>query len=132
MRQGASADKLQSRATTYPTPSLLLVPAMLTRAHSLPTLTVKKRSKIPTWSLSCVRLCAWGRNGFSDVLRILDQVISNLRQLAPHDDVDINNVTLRYALDVTGLVGFAKDFGTARSFSDAGTDELFTIIQDCE
>ena len=41
----------------------------------------------------------------------------------------MNNVTLRISLDVTGIVGFAKDFKTCSSFKDAGTDELFTIIQ---
>ena len=29
----------------------------------------------------------------------------------------------------TGIVGFAKDFETTASFSDAGTDEIFTLIQ---
>ena len=28
-----------------------------------------------------------------------------------------------------GVVGFGTDFGTTASFSDAGTDELFSIIQ---
>ncbi len=44
-------------------------------------------------------------------------------------ELDMNNVTLRIALDVTGMVGFAKDFRTCASFKDSGTDELFTIIQ---
>ena len=49
--------------------------------------------------------------------------------MPPGAEVDMNNVTLRISLDVTGLVGFAKDFETCASFSDSGTDELFTIIQ---
>lgn len=69
------------------------------------------------------------RNGFPEVVRILDQVVGNLGALAPGEEVDVNNVTLRLALDITGLVGFAKDFGTTRSFSDSGTDELFFILQ---
>ncbi len=52
--------------------------------------------------------------------------------MPPGAEVDMNNVTLRISLDVTGLVGFAKDFETCASFSDSGTDELFTIIQKSE
>ena len=52
--------------------------------------------------------------------------------MPPGAEVDMNNVTLRISLDVTGLVGFAKDFQTCASFSDSGTDELFTIIQKSE
>jgi hypothetical protein len=39
---------------------------------------------------------------------------------------------LRFAMDVTGIFIFAKDFGTARSFDDSSTDELFTIMKHCE
>jgi hypothetical protein len=63
------------------------------------------------------------------VVKILDQIVANILALPPEEELDVNNVTLRLALDITGLVGFAKDFGTTRSFSDAGTDELFYILQ---
>jgi hypothetical protein len=69
------------------------------------------------------------RNGFPNVVQILDQIVGNLQRVGSQEDVDVNNVTLRLAMDVTGLVGFAKDFGTTRTFSDTGTDELFTLIQ---
>ncbi|BDA50154.1 Cytochrome P450 3A13 [Coccomyxa sp. Obi] len=69
------------------------------------------------------------KNGFPDVVKILDQIVDNMLKLAPGEELDINNVTLRFAMDVTGLVGFAKDYGTTRSFSDTGTDELFYILQ---
>jgi hypothetical protein len=52
--------------------------------------------------------------------------------MPPGAEVDMNNVTLRISLDVTGLVGFGKDFKTCASFSDSGTDQLFTIIQKSE
>lgn len=32
-------------------------------------------------------------------------------------------------MTLAGLVGFAKDYGTTRSFKDTGTDELFFILQ---
>ena len=57
------------------------------------------------------------------------QVVDHLKQLGPETAVDINNITMRYSMDVTGLVGFAKDFGTCRTFDDAKTDELFDILR---
>ena len=52
-----------------------------------------------------------------------------MSKLQPGTELDMNNVTLRISLDVTGLVGFAKDFQTCDTFMDAGTDELFEIIK---
>lgn len=69
------------------------------------------------------------RNGFPDVIKILTKVINNMTRLPPGSELDMNNVTLRISLDVTGLVGFAKDFQTCDTFMDAGTDELFGIIK---
>ena len=60
---------------------------------------------------------------------MLDRALGNMAGMAPGAELDMNNVTLRISLDVTGIVGFAKDFRTCASFKDAGTDELFTIIQ---
>ena len=37
--------------------------------------------------------------------------------------------TLIDLMTMAGLVGFAKDYGTTRSFKDTGTDELFFILQ---
>ena len=59
-------------------------------------------------------------------------MIGNMAGMPPGAELDMNNVTLRISLDVTGIVGFAKDFQTCRSFKDASTDELFTIIQKSE
>lgn len=72
------------------------------------------------------------RRGFPDVIRILDRVVANMAGVPPGTELDMNNVTLRISLDVTGMVGFAKDFHTCSSFKDAGTDELFAIIQKSE
>ncbi len=33
---------------------------------------------------------------------------------------------------LTGVVGFNTYFGTTKSFHDAGTDELFSILQRCK
>ena len=77
-----------------------------------------------------MRCCC--RRGFPGVLRVLDKVIDNMAGMPPGAELDMNNVTLRISLDVTGIVGFAKDFRTCASFKDAGTDELFTIIQKSE
>ena len=63
------------------------------------------------------------------MIKILTKVIGNLNKLPPGSELDMNNVTLRISLDVTGLVGFAKDFQTCDTFMDAGTDELFGIIK---
>ena len=52
-----------------------------------------------------------------------------MNKLPSGTELDMNNVTLRISLDVTGLVGFAKDFQTCDTFMDAGTDELFEIIK---
>lgn len=69
------------------------------------------------------------RNGFPEVLKMALQLVENIKQLGPGTDFDVNNITMRYAMDVTGLVGFAKDFGTCRTFDDADTDELFDILR---
>ena len=72
------------------------------------------------------------RNGFPDVIKILTKVIGNMNKLPPGSELDMNNVTLRISLDVTGLVGFAKDYQTCGTFMDVGTDELFDIIKASE
>ena len=66
------------------------------------------------------------------MLKVLDKAVDNMMGMPPGAELDMNNVTLRISLDVTGIVGFAKDFRTCSSFKDAGTDELFTIIQKSE
>ena len=63
------------------------------------------------------------------MIKILTKVIGNMNKLPSGTELDMNNVTLRISLDVTGLVGFAKDFQTCDTFMDAGTDELFEIIK---
>ena len=81
------------------------------------------------WGKIMVMLWLLCRNGFPDVIKILTKVIDNMSKLPPGTELDMNNVTLRISLDVTGLVGFAKDFQTCDTFMDAGTDELFDIIK---
>jgi cytochrome P450 len=43
-------------------------------------------------------------------------------------DVDVNNLALRYAMDVTGAVCFGVGFGTA-AFDDAHTNDLFAVLR---
>ncbi len=47
------------------------------------------------------------RNGFPDVVKILDQIVDNMLKLPPGEELDINNVTLRFAVDVTGKKGIS-------------------------
>lgn len=80
-----------------------------------------------------VAIVLWDRNGFPSVQKVLDQVLGNMRAtLAPGHEIDINNVALRLTLDINGLVGFATDFGTTRSFNDTDSDELFFILTSCK
>lgn len=37
---------------------------------------------------------------------------------------------MRFAMDITGVVGFAKDFGTSRVLADTATDGLFEVLRD--
>lgn len=61
----------------------------------------------------------------------IHEVMDKLHELGPKTDIDINNITMRFAMDVTGLVGFGKDYKTCWSFDDAGTDKLFDILRQC-
>ncbi|CAL8465333.1 g4868 [Coccomyxa elongata] len=69
------------------------------------------------------------RDAFPAILKVLEQVISNVTAAGPGCEVDVNNLAMRFAMDVTGIFIFAKDFGTARSFNDSNTDELFVIMK---
>lgn len=42
------------------------------------------------------------RKGFPAALRILDDTIANMTSLLPGSELDINNVSLRVAMDITG------------------------------
>ena len=46
--------------------------------------------------------CLLCRKGFPAVLHILDRVIANMASMPPGSELDINNITLRLALDMTG------------------------------
>lgn len=72
------------------------------------------------------------RDVFPALLKVLEQIISNVAEGGPGREADLNNAMLRFAMDVTGIFIFAKDFGTAHSFDDSSTDELFTIMKHCE
>lgn len=72
------------------------------------------------------------RDAFPAILKVLEQVISNVTAAGPGCEVDVNNLAMRFAMDVTGIFIFAKDFGTARSFNDSNTDELFVIMKHCK
>ena len=63
------------------------------------------------------------------MVEINDFVIQNLKDKGPAADVDLNNITMRMAMDVTGLVGFNKDFGTCKILDDEETDETFEILK---
>ena len=42
------------------------------------------------------------RKGFPAALRILDDTIANMTSLLPGSELDINNASLRVAMDITG------------------------------
>lgn len=72
------------------------------------------------------------RDSFPAILRVLEQIVSNIADGGPGHEADLNNVAMRFAMDVTGIYIFAKDFGTVKSFNDGETDELFHIMKHCE
>ena len=72
------------------------------------------------------------RNAYPGVLQKVNEVTANFQALGPAADIDINNVAMRFALDVTGLVGFGKDYQTCKNFGDAATDDLFDVLRQCE
>ena len=37
---------------------------------------------------------------------------------------------MRFAMDITGVVGFAKDFETSKVLSDSATEGLFDVLRD--
>lgn len=59
---------------------------------------------------------------------ILDTVLEGLAR-TNGADVDVNNVALRYAMDVTGMVCFGAAFGTAATFDDSHTNDLFAVLR---
>jgi hypothetical protein len=69
------------------------------------------------------------RNGFPKILKLASQLVDNIKNRGPEADIDINNICMRFSMDVTGLVGFAKDFGTCRTFNDSKTDEVFEVLK---
>jgi hypothetical protein len=69
------------------------------------------------------------RNGFPDIMAISQRMADCLMAAGPRADVDMNNIFMRYAMDVTGLVGFAKDFKVTGSMDDHKTDELFEVLR---
>jgi hypothetical protein len=69
---------------------------------------------------------------FPAIATVLDQIIANLLRNGTGCEADLNNLMLRFAMDITGIFVFGKDFGTARTFDDGETNELFTIVKDCE
>ena len=62
------------------------------------------------------------RHGMGDVVKIMDRVCEQLSLLGGEEALDVNNVTLRISMDVTGIVGFNKDFKTTEDFHDIKTD----------
>ena len=49
--------------------------------------------------------------------------------LASRPEADLNNAMLRFAMDITGHFIFAKDYGATRSFDDANTDDMLSIMK---
>lgn len=62
----------------------------------------------------------------------MSEIMEGFQKIGPAAAIDINNVTMRFAMDVTGLVGFGKDYKTCSTFDDAHTDGLFDILRQCK
>jgi hypothetical protein len=62
-------------------------------------------------------------------MAISQRIADCLMAVGPRADVDMNNIFMRYAMDVTGLVGFGKDFRVTGSVDDHKTDELFEVLR---
>ena len=43
------------------------------------------------------------RSGFPSILSKVLEVVGNLERLGPTADVDVNNITMRFAMDITGM-----------------------------
>jgi fatty acid synthase len=74
------------------------------------------------------------RNGFPGIISLADRMGRGLAGAGPKDAVDMNNVFMRYAMDITGVVGFAKDFRATAAVpgaaADPATDSLFECLRD--
>ena len=75
------------------------------------------------------------RNGFPGIVALADRVGRGLATNGADAPIDMNNVFMRYAMDITGVVGFAKDFAATSSVgagpcADPGTDSLFECLRD--
>jgi fatty acid synthase len=74
------------------------------------------------------------RGGFPGVVALADRVGRGLAANGAEAPMDVNNVFMRYAMDITGVVGFGKDFGAtaalAAAAADPATDSLFECLRD--
>ena len=73
-------------------------------------------------SRRCQKAALMRRHGMADVVKIMNRVCEQLSLLGEEEALDVNNVTLRISMDVTGIVGFNKDFKTTEDFHDIKTD----------
>ena len=51
------------------------------------------------------------------MVRILDRVVANMAAMLPGAELDINNVTLRLALDITGEVSRRTDAAAVKAWA---------------
>ena len=57
-------------------------------------------------SCTLLRLPLPCRKGFPAALRILDDTVANMTALLSGSEVDINNISMRVAMDITGEAAF--------------------------
>ena len=55
------------------------------------------------------------RKGFPGAVKVLDNIVTNMAALPGGAEVDINNVTLRLALDITGRRAWPLPLQTVRT-----------------
>jgi hypothetical protein len=58
-------------------------------------------------------MCGQCRHGFGYVVEVAERLVRTLKQCGPEDAINIDEAVKRQTMDVIGLVGFGKDFGSA-------------------
>ena len=44
------------------------------------------------------------RNGFPDTFKTMEHIVAHIAKAGPGVDIDINNILMRFAMDVTGTL----------------------------
>ena len=78
------------------------------KVRLLPIAPLLLRMRSCKWQRQCqnvhsIGVCTHGRKSFPGILSIVDQVIHTMARMPQGSELDINNITLRLALDINGV-----------------------------